>query len=143
MRRRRRLTSVSTLRTVTYATPRRIDLDAVDTNRLLVFLAAADRLARPAQQRPRTRHELADAERLGQIVVGAALEPDDLVRLIPPRRQHENRYVAVRRAVAHRAAERQAVEARNHRVEDEQVESLALGALQRLPAIADGFASVA
>ena len=39
------------------------------------------RLTRPAQQRPRARHQLADAERLGQVVVGAAFEADDLVGL--------------------------------------------------------------
>ena len=57
--------------------------------------AAAARLARPAQQRARARDQLAHAERLGQVVVGAALEADHLVRLLAPRGQHQDRHVAV------------------------------------------------
>ena len=144
MRRRRRLTSVSTLRTVTNVSPRqifaqqrfaaeddagvrreqmqqpelligqldvaavdadaaarRIDLDAVDR-----APAAAGRRSSPrprrraaaaaagAAARARARDQLADAERLGQVVVGAALEADHLVGLLAPRRQHQDRHVA-------------------------------------------------
>jgi hypothetical protein len=69
----------------------------------------ADALA-PAQQRADARDELADAERLGQVVVGAALEAVDLVGLFAPRRQHQDRHVLEVRLAPDRAADGDAVE---------------------------------
>ena len=85
---------------------------------------AAGRLnaVRPPQERPHACNELADAERLGEIVVGAGLETQHLVGLLAPRRQHENRHGAVHRVAPDGAAERHTVEAWQHDVEDEQVE---------------------
>ena len=46
---------------------------------------------RSAQHRPHPRHQLLRAERLRQIVVGAQLQADQLVRLLGPRGQHDDR----------------------------------------------------
>ena len=104
--------------------------------------ARRSRLTRTAQQRAGARHQLADAERLGQVIVGAALEADDLVGLVATRGQHQNRHVVIEAAVPDRAAQRQAVEAGNHHVEHHQVVALALAALQRRGAVGEAFALV-
>ena len=51
--------------------------------------------ARAPQQRAHPRHQLGGAERLRDVVVGADLEPEQLVALAGPRRHHEDRDVAV------------------------------------------------
>ena len=86
------------------------------------------RFARTPQQRARARDQLADAERLGQVVVGAALEAD------APCPTPRSRAVSIRigtspvhAAAAHGAAQRHAVEAGQHHVEHQQVEALGLG----------------
>ena len=63
--------------------------------------------ARPTQHRPDARDQLARAERLGQVVVRAHREPDDLVDLLGARGQHQD--VGVRE-LAHPPADLQAVE---------------------------------
>ena len=51
-----------------------------------------DRLLGPAEQRPDPRRQLAQAERLGHVVVGAELEPDHLVQLGILGREHHDRH---------------------------------------------------
>ena len=74
-----------------------------------VELAAAELGADAAEQ-------LADAEGLGHVVVGADLEADDLVDLGVLRRQQDDRDGA---AAADVAADVEAAAARHHDVEDE------------------------
>ncbi len=44
-----------------------------------------------AQHGAHPRHDLARAERLGDVVVGPQLKADDPVGLLTPRRQHDDR----------------------------------------------------
>ena len=81
--------------------PRRIDVEpctddrpGCDRRRGRLATRAA------AQQRAHARDELAHAERLRQVVVGAALEAEHLVGLFAPRREHQDRDVAVHAARA-------------------------------------------
>ena len=80
--------------------------------------------AAAAQQRPHARDELAHAERLGQVIVGAALEAVDLVGLLAARRQHQDRHVLQVRLAPDCAAHGDAVEPGQHHVEDDQIERL-------------------
>ena len=83
-----------------------------------VELAAAQLGADPAEQ-------LADRERLGDVVVGADLEPDDLVDLLVLGGQQDDRH---RAAGADVAADVEPGAARHHDVEDQQVEAGVLAA---------------
>ena len=129
-----------------YAAPRRIDVDAVDPDRLAAVggrqRRVRRRLPRTPEQRARPGDKLADAERLGHVVVGAALEPDHFVRLLTPRGQHEDGHVLVRAPVPDRPAQRQAIDSGNHHVQHQQVEALALSAFERRPTIGQAFACV-
>ena len=80
--------------------------------------------ARPAQHRLDARHQLARAERLGQVVVGADREADDLVDLLGAGGQHQD--VGVRE-LADPPADLQAVDAGQHQVEDDQVRARVAG----------------
>ena len=75
-------------------------------------------LAGPAQHRLDPQHQLAGAERLGHVVVGAQLEADDPVGLGAERGQHDHRDVA---AGAQPAADLETVDPGQHQVEDHQV----------------------
>ena len=77
-----------------------------------------------AQDGVDARDELARVERLRQVVVGAHLEPDDAVDVLALRGQHDDRDVLAR--AAHPAADRQAVLARQHEVEHDEVRRIAL-----------------
>ena len=59
-----------------------------------------------AQDRAHARDELARVERLRHVVVGADLEPDDLVDVLVARRQHQHRQVARLRGSACRPRRR-------------------------------------
>ena len=98
--------------------------------------AGARRLMAP-QQRGDARHQLTHAERLGEVVVGAALEAEDLVGLGVARRQHQDRRAAVHGAGADRPADGDAVEIGQHQVEQNQIEALGVGARQGVPAVVD------
>ena len=76
-----------------------------------------------AQHRMNARHEFARVERLRQVIVGAHLEADDAIHVFTLRGEHDDRRAVV--AAAQAAADRQAVFAREHQVEHEQVETLA------------------
>ena len=79
------------------------------------------RALRPAQQRPHAGHDFARAEGLGDVVVGAELQPDDAVRLLGLGGEHDHRHGGGRRIGAHRPAHVEAVHARQHHVEDHQI----------------------
>src|SRR4051794_8304038 len=72
---------------------------------------------RAAQDRPDARHELARVERLREVVVRADLEADDLVDVLVACGQHEDRHVG---ALANPLADLDAVDVREHQVEDDQ-----------------------
>jgi hypothetical protein len=76
--------------------------------------------------------ELPQRERLGDVVVGAELEAEDLVDLLGLGREHDDRH---RRARAHPPADLEAVEAREHDVEHDEVEG-------RLAEAGEGLAAV-
>ena len=84
---------------------------------------------RASQDRLDPRHELARIERLRQVVVGADLEPDDLVDVVVAGGQHEDRDV---RALAHAAADVDPVQVREHEVEHDQRRRLGGRLLDRL-----------
>ena len=77
----------------------------------------------PAQHRLDPRQQLARVERLGHVVVGAELEPDHPVGLLGHRGQHDDRQVALR---AQLPAQGEAVLARHHDVEHDQVDPAGL-----------------
>jgi hypothetical protein len=87
--------------------------------------------SRAAQVGLDARHQLARRERLGDVVVGAELQAEDLVELLPAGGQHDDRDVALGPdALAHL----QAVHARQHDVEHDEVHRLAVDHLERLVA---------
>ena len=78
------------------------------------------------------RHELLDAERLGHVVVAAQGEAAHLVLGRVARREKEHR--EARAAVAQAARHFEAVDARHHDVEDDQVRGERLHGVERLAA---------
>ncbi len=103
---------------------RGIDREAAGDDRRRVPRGGTGRT--PPQQCADARDELPDAERLGQVVVGSALETEHLVRLFAARGQHQDRHVAVQRLAPHRPADGDAVELGQHHVQDEQIERIGL-----------------
>jgi hypothetical protein len=77
----------------------------------------------PPEQRTNTGDKLADPKRLGQVIIGTALEPEDLVGFLSSCGQHENRDAAVDRIAPDGAAHGNAVEAGQHDVEDDRIET--------------------
>jgi len=74
-------------------------------------------------QRASTRDELRDAERLGEVIIGAALESENQISFLPPGGQHENRHIRIAGVVvANGAAHTDAVEARQQEIQDNQIE---------------------
>ena len=71
------------------------------------------------QERLDAAHQLAQAERLGQVVVRAQLEADDLVHLLVARRQEQHRRLVAR--AAQPAQHLEAVHARQAHVEDHEI----------------------
>ena len=67
--------------------PRHVEDDVADADRL----GGVGRSFGPAQDRPDAGDQLARAERLGQVVVGAQLEPEQLVELVVPGGEHHDR----------------------------------------------------
>ena len=81
---------------------------------------ASDEVAvRAPQQRLDPAHQLAQPERLGQVVVGAELEADDLVDLVVARGEDEDRHLGPGRADA--AEDLEAVDPGQPDVEDDEV----------------------
>src|SRR5919106_1504132 len=87
-----------------------------------------------AQERAHATHELPDGERLRDVVVRADLEADDLVHLVAPGRQHDDRNGALE--PAHAAADLEASELGKHEVEDDEVDRRLDEALERLFSVA-------
>ena len=88
------------------------------------------------------RDELARVERLRHVVVGADLEPDDLVDVLVARGQHQHRHVGV---LADPLADLDAVDVRQHQVEHDERRLLRRDMLERVGAVrrrADGVARV-
>src|SRR4051812_26904780 len=98
-------------------------------------LALAAAVPAAAQQRPHTRAQHRQRERLRQVVVGARVEPGHLVELGAARREHED--LQPRAAVARAAAHLDAVDVRQAEVEDEQVDTAGLDAVERRGARGD------
>ena len=73
---------------------------------------------RPARHRADAGEQLAEAERLHDVVVGAELEPDDAVDLVAARRDDDDRHV---RRGAEPAAHLEAVDVRQPEVEQHDV----------------------
>ena len=89
---------------------------------------AGRRRARAPQRRRDPRQQLLDAERLGHVVVGAEVERGDLVAVAAARRDDDH---ADGRALAHLAAELEAVDVRQHQVEQDDVGLLGLEQRER------------
>ena len=81
------------------------------------------RALRASQYSPNTRQELAGTERLGQVIVGAELEPHDAISFIAHASQHDNRY---RRLFAQRPGDRHAVLAREAQIEYHEIDRLVI-----------------
>jgi hypothetical protein len=77
------------------------------------------RAGRSPQHRPHPQLELAQAERLGHVVVGAVLQALDPLVLLPARRDHDHRQVAAHRPEA--PAHLQTAHSREHEVEQHEV----------------------
>ena len=126
--------------------PSRVDLDAVHVNRPIRrggrFGGQRRRRnlgsAWATQQGTDARHHLAHAERLGEVVISAALQSQYLVALFAPRRQHQHRDILVGPAPANRADDGDAVHAGEHQVEDDQVVRRRAQPIQGLAPIRDG-----
>ena len=88
------------------------------THRAGALGAAAGSALDPAEQRVDPGDELAAAERLGEVVVGADGQPDDEVGLGVARGQHQHRHRPVPLDLA---AHVEAVEPRQHEVEHDEV----------------------
>src|SRR5437879_1319493 len=80
------------------------------------------RMGGPAQHRLDAAEQLARIERLGDVVVGAELESDNAVHILAARGEHDDGHL---RAAAHVAAYRQAVLAREHEIEHQQIDARA------------------
>ncbi len=96
------------------------------------------RALRPAQQRVDTGHHLLRAEGLGDVVVGAELQPDDAVHLVGAGGDHDHGQVGEPVVVADVTADFEPVHAGQHAVEDDEVGAVRMHPRQRVGAVADG-----
>ena len=94
-----------------------------------------------AQQRSDARQQLAEIERLGQVVVGSGVEPGDAIAGVGPGRQHQDRNTIA--FAAQHPAHGEAVDDWHRDVEEECVSSVSRQPRQRLGAILDGHHVVA
>ena len=85
---------------------------------------------RSPQQRLDPAHQLAQTERLGQVVVGAHLESDDLVDLVITRRQDQDGHLRPGRT--HASQDLEAVYPGQPDIEDHEIGGLARGDLEAL-----------
>jgi D-alanyl-D-alanine carboxypeptidase/D-alanyl-D-alanine-endopeptidase (penicillin-binding protein 4) len=92
----------------------RVELEVREAQDLAVLLPPG-----AAQQGAQPREQLLERERLGQVVVGAGLEPGDAVGHPVARRQHQHRRAVAR--VAHPPAHLEPVELRHEHVEQHRV----------------------
>ena len=90
----------------------------------------------PAQHRLDARQQLRSAERLRDVVVGADLEADDAVDLVALCREDDHR--GRHPLAAQHAQHLDAAHAGKHHVEQDEVQSLVAGGLERSLAIGGG-----
>jgi hypothetical protein len=90
------------------------------------------RRRRAPQKRLYAASELADRERLRDVVVGAELEAEHLVELVVASGQHDDRHLALG---AQALANLEPVELRQHDVQDDEVDALRRELLQRFHAV--------
>ena len=95
-------------------------------------LAAGSAPPRRRSMRPDARDQLARRERLGDVVVGARLQPGDAVDLVAARRQQDNRHLAL---APDATADLQAVHLRHQHVQDDQVRAVGLETAQAEQAV--------
>jgi hypothetical protein len=88
-----------------------------------------------AQHRFDPCDELRQLERLRDVVVSAELESDDDVVELAARGEHDDRHTAL---AADLAADLEAVERRQHHIEDDEVECALPEAEERVPSVAAG-----
>ncbi len=93
--------------------------------------------ARAPQQRAHACQQLAHAERLGDVVIGPALEAQHAVGLFGACGQHQDGRLSIRAVTADRLTQRDAVEPRQHEIEHDQVEAAFLRDMERLFTVAD------
>ena len=98
--------------------------------------AAFGRPAGPPEHGADAGQQLVRAERLGQVVVGAGVEPGDPVDLRGPGREHDDRDLAL---AADQAEQLEAVEAGHHHVEQDQVVPAAEGPGEAPAAVVGGL----
>ena len=96
-----------------------LDVDRRSGRSVSGCAGAGARCARRSSARD-ARDQLVRAERLGDVVVGAELEPDDAVGFLGARRQHDDRHCGRGRIGAQRVADLEAVDARQHQVEHQR-----------------------
>jgi len=72
------------------------------------------------QHRAQTRQQLLDRERLGEIVVGAAVEPGDAVLQLTLRGQHDDRDATQFFRFLHRRENSQTIEFGHHQIEQDE-----------------------
>ena len=99
------------------------------------------RRRRAAQLGLDARQQLDHLERLGDVVVGAELQADHLVDHLAARGQHDDRRLDA--ALAQLLADVEAVQPRQHHVEEDEIERLAGGALEAALAVGARFDRVA
>ena len=97
--------------------PREVDRHVTKRQRVR-RLAILHRVGSP-HQRAHARKQFRDAERLGQVVVGAEIEPHHFVDLIAASRQHQDRKKLV--APADLSANFEAAQTGQHDVEDQNI----------------------
>jgi len=90
---------------------------------------------RPAQDGADAGQQLTRVERLGEVVVGAELQADDAIRLLPHSCQHDDRHFAL---AAQPTSQIEPGLARQHQVEHDQLVVAIQPSPPRLLAIAHG-----
>src|SRR5262249_3823159 len=73
------------------------------------------------QQRAHAGDEFTHTEGFGNVVVCSQLESDDAVRFLSPGGQHQNRYIAKSVMTSHLSAHFKSSQARQHKVQNDQV----------------------
>jgi hypothetical protein len=116
----------------------RVDLDVTGAKRRRRTMAVAGQ--GPAQHAADAGDQLAGAERLDHVVVGAQLQADDPVRLVALGGQHDDRG---RGLGADLAAHLQAVHARQHQIQHDQVRNAGAEGRQRGRAVGGRLDAVA
>ena len=116
---------------------RRIENDLAQRDR---FVVARRNGALTAQSRLHAREKLVKRKRLGNVVVGAQLECQDLVDLLILRGQHDDRHGA---KLANLLAGFDPIEHGQHDVEHDQIRLLALCHRNRRATVAGGNDGVA